>query len=197
MLNRKVLVLNKYWVAVHVCTVRRALMLIYQELARVVAEDFETYTFESWRELSQLKAGQHPRIHTPTFELLLPRVIVLSRYQRCPPRTVKFNRRNIFLRDHYTCQYCGVKPREDDLTIDHVIPRSRGGRTTWENVVLACVRCNTRKGNHLPGECSMTPMRTPHKPAWINTLHPPLDHSDRTFWEKFVDLAYWETRLHE
>ena len=197
MLNRKVLVLNKHWIAVHVCTVRRALMLVYQELARVVADDFEAYTFDTWRELSAMKAGAHPMIHTPGFQLLLPRVIVLSRYQRCPPRTVKFNRRNIFMRDHYTCQYCGEKPREDDLTIDHVIPRSRGGHTTWENVVLACVRCNTKKGSRLASECDMTPRRAPHKPAWINTLQPPPDLSDRTFWEKFVDLAYWETKLRE
>lgn len=197
MLNRKVLVLNKHWVAVHVCTVRRALTLVFQDWARVVTEDYETYDFESWRELSQFKAGSHPMIHTPTFHLMLPRVIVLSRYHRCPPRVVKFNRRNIFVRDNFRCQYCGCVPREDDLTIDHVIPRSRGGRTTWENVVLACTRCNTRKGNHLPNECGMQPQRAPHRPSWLGALHPPLDHDDRSLWQKFIDVAYWETRLHE
>src|SRR5690606_25408476 len=112
MLNRQVLVLNRYWIAVHVCTVRRALTLIFQELARVVDEDYHTYDFESWRELSAFANRSDPVIHTPQFQLLLPQVIVLSQYHRMPPRTVKLNRRNIFLRDQYRCQYCGRRPRE-------------------------------------------------------------------------------------
>jgi 5-methylcytosine-specific restriction endonuclease McrA len=198
MLNQQVLVLNKHWVAVHVCTVRRALTLLFQELARVVTEDMQTYDFESWRELSEFAEGTHPIIHTPNFVMLPPRVIVLSRYQKCPPRTVKFNRRNIFVRDQYTCQYCGATPKEDDLTIDHIIPKSRGGRTIWENVVLACTICNTEKGSRLPAECGMHPRRTPKKPSWIVALHNVhLDADNRSLWQKFVDTAYWETKLYE
>jgi 5-methylcytosine-specific restriction endonuclease McrA len=197
MLNQQVLVLNKHWVAVHICTVRRALTLLFQELARVVTEDMQTYDFESWRELSEYADSHYPRIHTPNFEMLLPRVIVLSRYQKCPPRNVKFNRRNIFIRDRHTCQYCGVKPPEDDLTIDHIIPRSRGGRTVWENVVLACTACNTQKGSRLPVECGMHPLRPPKKPSWVAVLNVHLDDDNRSLWQKFVDTAYWETNLHE
>jgi 5-methylcytosine-specific restriction endonuclease McrA len=130
--------------------------------------------------------------------MLLPRVIVLSRYQKCPPRNVKFNRRNIFIRDHYTCQYCGRTPKEDDLTIDHIIPKSRGGRTVWENVVLACTTCNTAKGSRLPAECNMQPIRIPKRPSWITALHHVhMDEDKRSLWQKFVDTAYWETNLHE
>ena len=198
MLNQQVLVLNKHWVAVHVCTVRRALTLLFQELARVVTEDFETYDFQSWRELSEFADGTHPIIHTPNFQMLLPSVIVLSRYQKCPPRIIRFNRRNIFVRDQHTCQYCGRTPREDDLTIDHIIPKSRGGHTVWENVALACTTCNTKKGDRLPSECGMHPIRTPKKPSWLTTLtsiH--LDEDNRSLWQKFVDTAYWETNLYE
>jgi 5-methylcytosine-specific restriction endonuclease McrA len=198
MLNRQVLVLNRHWVAVHVCTVRRALTLLFQELARVVTADFETYDFQSWRELSAFADGTHPIIHTPNFQMLLPRVIVLSRYQSWPPRLIKFNRGNIFIRDHHTCQYCGRTPREDDLTIDHMIPKSRGGHTVWENVVLACTTCNTKKGNRLPSECGMQPIRAPKKPSWLSTIYSiHLDEDNRSLWQKFVDTAYWETRLHE
>lgn len=198
MLNQQVLVLNKYWVAVHVCTVRRALTLLFQELARVVTDDLQTYDFQSWRELSAFAESRGPLIHTPSFVMIPPRVIVLSRYHKCPPRHVKFNRRNIFLRDHHSCQYCGVHPPDDELTIDHVIPRSRGGRTTWENVVLACTRCNMRKGDRLPSECGMHPLRPPHRPAWFTTLqHVQLDDENRSLWQKFVDTAYWETNLKE
>ena len=194
-----VLVLNRNWTAIHVCSIQRAIGLLVQDLAQVVTEDYQTYDFDSWRELSAMKARfeDHPMIHTPSFQLMLPRVIVLARYQRCPPRTVKFNRRNIFLRDQYTCQYCGCTPREDDLTIDHVTPRSRGGLTSWENVVLACTRCNTKKGNHMPEECGMVPVRPPRRPAWIHALHTPIDHDDRSIWQKFIDVAYWETNLRE
>ncbi len=198
MLNRQVLVLNRHWVAVHVCSVRRALTLVFQELARVVTEDFETHDFESWRELSQYARQAHPLIHTPCFPLLLPQVIVLSRYQRVPPRNVKFNRRNIFLRDQNQCQYCGCRPREDDLTIDHVVPKSRGGQTAWENIVLACTACNARKGSRLPAECAMTPLRAPKKPPWTITLrHLRIDEDHLTLWQKFLDSAYWEAKLHE
>lgn len=196
LLDQQVLVLNKYWVAVHICSVRRALTLLFQEMARVVTEDMQTYDFASWRELSQVADGNHPLIHTPQFQMLLPKVIVLSRYHKCPPRIVKFNRRNIFMRDRHTCQYCGVQPDDDDLTIDHVIPRSRGGKTTWENIVLACTDCNARKGDRLPSECGMHPLRPPKKPSWIATLHGfHMTEDNRSLWQKFVDTAYWETRL--
>ena len=198
MLNQQVLVLNKHWVAVHVCTVRRAVTLLFQEMAKVVTEDLQTYDFESWRELSEFADGHHPLIHTSTFQMLLPQVIVLLGYQKCPPRTVKFNRRNIFLRDRYTCQYCGATPQESELTIDHIIPRSRGGRTVWENVVLACTVCNTQKGSRLPAECGMVPKRVPKRPSWIAALHSVhLNADNRSLWQKFIDTAYWETNLKE
>ena len=196
MLNRQVLVLNKYWMAVHICTVRRALTLLYQELARVVDENYQTYSFESWRELSAFMHGSGPVIHTPGFEMLLPQVIVLSRYYRNPPQRVKFNRRNIFLRDQHTCQYCGKRPKDDDMTIDHVLARSRGGHTIWENVVLACTPCNIQKGNHLPEECGLTLRKAPKKPSWLALQFKPAP-DNRDFWQKFIDTAYWETNLRE
>ena len=197
MLNRQVLVLNKYWVAVHVCTARRAVGLVFQELARIVTEDFQTYDFESWRELSAYARQADPIIHTPTFQMMLPQVIVLSHYHHYPPRTVRFNRRNIFLRDEYTCQYCGCKPRKGELSIDHVIPISRGGKTDWGNVVLACTRCNTLKGNRLSEECGMFPSKLPRKPSWIASFQPTMDDGDHTLWQKFIDTAYWDSTLHQ
>jgi 5-methylcytosine-specific restriction endonuclease McrA len=198
MLDRQVLVLNRRWRAIHFCSVRRALTLVFQELARVVSDDFQTYDFESWRELSQFANGASHLIHTPAFQLLLPQVIVLMQYQSVPPHTVRFNRRNIFLRDRYTCQYCGRKPAHEELTIDHVVPRSRGGRTVWENVVLACSHCNNVKSHHLPGECSMRLSRLPKKPHWtLVHCNIRIDDDNRSLWQKFIDTAYWETNLKE
>lgn len=196
-INRPVLVLNRHWGAVHICTVRRALSLVYQELARFVTEDYETYDFESWRELSQYGQAHTDMIRTPSYQIRVPQVIVLGRYQHTPPRTVRFNRRNIYIRDGNRCQYCGCNPSRDDMTIDHVIPRSRGGKSTWENVLLACTKCNTKKGDRLIHECNMIPLSQPKKPTWMATLRILPNPEDRSVWERFVDKAYWETNLQE
>lgn len=196
-IERPVLVLNRHWLAVHVCTVRRAVSLVYQSLARIVTEDYQTYDFESWRELSAAAREQELLIRTPNYQLCVPKVIVLGRYNNSPPRKVRFNRRNIFLRDDYQCQYCGAHPKRDDLTIDHVIPRSRGGRSTWENVVLACTKCNTKKGDRLLNECGMTPLNKPKRPSWLSTLKIIPGPNERDTWERFVDSAYWETSLRD
>lgn len=192
-----VLVLNKRWLAVHICTVKRAISLLYQRLALVVTEEYEVYDFDSWLSLSQFARNNEPMIRTPQFEMRAPKVIVLGHYQNSPPRTVRFNRRNIFQRDNHQCQYCGVKPPREELTIDHVNPRSRGGKSTWENVVVACVRCNTRKGNRLTTECGMTPRTKPRRPNWLATVRFAPNSTDRTVWEQFIDKAYWEVDLIE
>ncbi len=199
MLNQGVLVLNRNWTAIHVCSLRRALVLLFQDLAKVVTEDYQTYDFNSWRELSQhVSIEGNNVIRTPTFHLLVPEVILLVAYHRMPPRFVKFNRRNIYLRDRYTCQYCGRRPPREDLTIDHIIPRSRGGRSTWDNVVLACLRCNVAKGNRTPGEAGVNLQRPPKRPHWMATLrHTLRGGPERPLWQKFVDAAYWNVVLEE
>lgn len=197
LLLRHVLVLNRNWTAIQLCTVRRALGLLYSDLAQVVTEDYGTHTFDSWLELSQY--AQTDIIRTPTRKVAAPQVIKLNRYQGFPPRKVRLSRRNIYLRDQMRCQYCGRKPPHDELTIDHVAPRSRGGKTTWANVALACVRCNTRKGDRLPEEAGMRLARAPSRPHWLacaGTWPPTVDH--RTpLWQKFIDAAYWNVPLKE
>jgi 5-methylcytosine-specific restriction endonuclease McrA len=195
-LDKSVLVLNRHWLAIHFCNVKRALCLVYSDLARIVDDSYQTHDFESWCELSE--AARHPeKIHTPGMSMLVPQVIVLTRYACRPPQQVKFSRRNIYLRDHNTCQYCGSTPPRSELTIDHVIPRSRGGRTTWENVVLACTRCNTKKGSRLPQECKMHPKNPPMRPKWPLFSQRALGERPRSIWQKFVDSAYWNALLQE
>ena len=194
LLNESVLVLNRHWVAVHVTTVRRSLVLLYGNHARVVAEDFSVHDFSSWRELSA--ASQTLRaITTPSFRIAVPEVIMLSSFSKYPPRQVKFSRRNIYMRDNYTCQYCGCVPPRDELTVDHIVPRSRGGRSTWDNVVLACMKCNMKKGDRLPHEIGMTLRTQPKKPHWLacSNFHVPPGSS--SLWQKFIDNAYWNAPL--
>jgi 5-methylcytosine-specific restriction endonuclease McrA len=130
-------------------------------------------------------------VRSPGFEMRLPSVVSLKTYVK-PSRTPAFTRFNVFLRDRFTCQYCGS---HEDLTFDHVIPRSRGGLTTWENVVTACSCCNLRKGDKMPKDAGMTPMQRAYAPS-VNDLH----SNGRLFppnylHESWMDYLYWDTEL--
>jgi len=196
-LSDKVLVLNRSWVAVNVATVRRALTLVYQEVARIVAsEDYSTYDFEGWIEASQeAKAGR--RIYAATCSFCVPEVIVLNTFNGRFTKEVRFSRRNIFERDENTCQYCGRKRDRSELTLDHVTPRSRGGTSTWGNIVLACIKCNMRKGDRLPGELGMRLLRRPVKPHWATRVGVKLGRAYKPSWERFLEEAYWDVELRE
>jgi len=198
-LGQNVLVLNRHWMVIHVTTLKRALCLLFQDLARVVDDECNTYDFASWRELGEMAAmGEgDPRISTPSFSLLVPEVIQLVHYQRLPPRRVKFSRRNIFLRDGHQCQYCGCRPSTADLTIDHVLPKAQGGRSTWDNVVLACMKCNTRKGNRTPEQAGMILSTVPKRPNWLACTLLGNNGAIKPIWTRFIDDAYWNVQLKE
>ena len=130
-------------------------------------------------------------VSSPSFSMRLPSVVCLKTYVQ-PSRNPAFTRFNVFLRDRFECQYCGA---HDDLTFDHVIPRHRGGATTWENVVAACSPCNLRKGDRLPREVEMWPRQAPFAPS-LSDLH----RNGRLFppnylHESWMDYLYWDTEL--
>lgn len=133
-------------------------------------------------------------VHSPRISMRLPSVIALKEYIPATRRPA-FTRFNVFLRDSFECQYCGQGQPTQDLTFDHVIPRSRGGRTTWDNVVTACGPCNLRKGNRLPREIRMFPRQTPRQPtSWE------LQDNGRSFppnylHESWRDYLYWDSEL--
>lgn len=168
-LELPVLVLNRNWQAIHTCSVRRALHLLcldHAEIVQIDGEDrFQSHDLGSWLEYSTGWDGSE-LIHSVTVTLRVPKIIVLLRYDKLPRLEVKFTRRNVFLRDGFTCQYCTKEFSEGHLNLDHVMPRDKGGRTTWENIVTSCVRCNTRKANKLPAEVGMHPLRPPLAPRW-------------------------------
>jgi len=197
MIDGQVLVLNRSWVAVNVASVRRALSLLYQDMARAVhPNDYSLYDFEDWCELSKVETeGRY--IQTPQLNVRVPEVILLNAFNGFFHKDIRFSRRNIFERDKNTCQYCGAKLARAELTIDHVIPRSRGGRDSWTNLVLACVKCNVKKGNRIPAEASMPLIRNPVKPNWLPTLGARMPRSRLGSWQRFLDAAYWDAELRE
>ena len=197
-LGMSVLVLNRSFVAVQVTNVRRAIALLFRELAEVVHIEegqFAAYSFDSWRELSALRssfrAPEQDWIRAVGFDLQAPRVIRLMRCDRGPRQGLRFNRRNIFARDENVCQYCGRHFPTSELSLDHVMPRSRGGDTSWENIVCACVACNVRKGGRTPHEARMNLIRSPTKPRRSPLLAIKLGNPKYASWKSFVDNAYW------
>jgi 5-methylcytosine-specific restriction endonuclease McrA len=191
-LKHPTLVLNRNWQPVNVATVARSLVLLWNESARVVdPADYRLYTWADWSELRPREGEQF--IQAVRLRLRVPEVIVLAEYDRLPTAAVSFSRRNVFKRDHWSCQYCGCQPGGEELTIDHVIPRSHGGTSTWENCVLACIGCNKRKADRTPHQAGMRLRKVPVRPTWK-----PIYARDSVrieSWSKFISETYWNVPL--
>ena len=194
MLDGHVLVLNRVFQAVQITSVRRAFTLLYKGQVRAVDSEYRTYDFVNWADIPVQPTDNYVR--TPNRIIKIPHVVQLLAFDRLPRQEVKFSRGNIYLRDGNRCQYRGRKFASSELSLDHVVPISRGGKSTWENVVCACLPCNVRKGNKLLSECDhhVKLIRQPVRPKW----HPLHRLQGRTFpdiWKNFLDEAYWNVEL--
>ena len=197
-LNGDTLVLNRSWMAVQVCSVKRAINLLYQGYAKVInTDDYIAYNFDDWKDVSQqmVEVDASELISSPTLQIKIPRVIVLTFYDKLPKRQVRFSRKNIFERDKWQCQYCGKKPNKSDLNLDHVTPRARGGKTTWDNIVASCFTCNGKKGSKTLEQLGWKLRANPQKPKWHPTISVPLSLVPHKEWVNFLDVAYWNTTL--
>lgn len=192
-LDQLTMVLDEGWLAIHTVSVRHALRLLSTGAARgVVPESSMTLDFDSW--MDQDVAPSEDAIQSVRKSVRIPEVIVLTRYRGVPVRTPSFSRRNLIRRDRHQCQYCGLRPGMHELSIDHVMPRSRGGRSTWENCVLACRRCNRKKRNRTPNQAGMMLLREPRAPRWSPFVEVPKTHL-RPSWERFVDAKVWQSAI--
>jgi len=188
-LARETLVLNRAWLAIASTPVRNALRLLYSEAAMVVQPDtYEVHGFESWSQLP-VPEGEGS-ITTVRLQLRIPEVIVLNAYSGVPRQAHPFTRRNLIRRDRATCQYCGKQPGQAQLSVDHVVPRSKGGATSWENCVLACLRCNHRKGNKLASEAGMILLQEPKPPAWSPIFDAAAPERPAA-WRRFIGEQSW------
>ncbi|CAN5678603.1 HNH endonuclease [soil metagenome] len=207
-LSHNVLVLNKHYQAIRVINVRRAFSLLCRELAEVIHIETDATSgksqwlnlnFSDWQQLSELKAEFEPDefdwIHTVRFQIAVPRIIRLLGYDKLPRQDVKFNRRNIYARDSSRCQYCGKKYPTTELSLDHVKPKSQGGRSTWDNIVCCCIKCNVKKGGRTPEQAHMHLITKPVKPKRSPVINIRLADERYHSWKQFLDTAYWTVEL--
>ena len=196
MLTSSVLVLNRTFFPIHITTLKRAFCMLYSGIAKAVDGQYQTFDFESW---SQLSAAIHDETIGVVGRIIrIPRVVVLTAYDKLPQRHIRFSRLNILIRDRHTCQYCGLRLARLQLNLDHVIPRSRGGQTTWENVVASCHICNRRKGGRVPEEAGLTLIRRPFRPKVAPFLDGSLGPIKYEEWRPFfniIDYSYWNVEL--
>jgi len=148
-MSKKVLVLNQDYSALTICSVEKAFILVYLQKAELVSE------------------SQTHRLRSIAAAFPMPSIIRLHRYVHLPYKGVILTRQNIFKRDGHRCQYCGL---HEDLTLDHVMPKSRGGKSSWDNLVAACRRCNAKKGDYTPEEAQMALRQKPYRPSFIMFL---------------------------
>ena len=195
MLNTHVLVLNRSYQPVHVTSVRRAFGLLYQGVAKAIDEQYRLYEFADWAALS---TAEHDHISTVSRTIRVPRVVVLSAFDHLPRGKVRFSRLNIYARDKDTCQYCGQQLNRSELNLDHVVPRSQGGKTSWENVVCSCVPCNLKKGGRTPEQAGLKLLNKPTRPRWTPFFRGAAKRPTYREWLPFLSLAdasYWNVEL--
>jgi 5-methylcytosine-specific restriction endonuclease McrA len=196
--STKVLVLNKNWRPLATVTLQDAIIKLTSTYengtpkARIIEpESYQTFTWADWSEL-KLQATDE-RIASANAFFKIPEVIVLTKYEKLPRPRAHFSRRTLYKRDRMTCMYCGLQPGSEELTIDHVKPKSHGGLTTWENCVIACVDCNRKKANRTPQQAGMELRTVPKKPSAdffrFDTLRPVKS------WEQFLGTAFWNVEL--
>jgi len=166
-----VLVLNATFEPLHVVSLRRAIVLLLKDKAEILE-------------------ATESRIRSAGFSMPTPLVIRLVYYVRVPHRiSIPLTRRTVMMRDNYTCQYCGVRPPKNEMTIDHIIPRVRGGQTTWENVVCACRSCNLRKGSKSLAQSKMRLCKKPARPKYVAMVFLSDASSPHDVWRKYISTV--------
>jgi hypothetical protein len=193
-LTKNVLVLNKSYLAIKVIDVRTAICILYKNQAKIVDDYYRTYTLDEWK-IQSLMLSINPAefqkykyiVSSPSVSIVIPKVIILNKDTKyiAELKTVRYSRKNILTRDEYTCQYCGHR-KKDEMTLDHVIPRSKGGDNSFTNLVTCCKDCNLKKGNKTIKEVGMKLLKQPETPKWKSFIGKSFNQVMDKYWENFL-----------
>lgn len=182
------LVLNKNWVPIAIVEWKKAMSYLYKNEVHALDRDFIAYAYNDWVDFSIKNAEDYAKVHTVRYAIAIPEIIVLTKFDRLPDREIKFHRENVFHRDKFRCQYCGITFPTSQLTIDHIIPKGVGGKSNWNNVCAACKPCNNFKAMRTPEQAGMKLIHKPVKPNWLS---PMTNMRGRAYicksWTKFMD----------
>jgi 5-methylcytosine-specific restriction endonuclease McrA len=185
------LILNRSFLPIGIESARNAILAFYKGRAHAVDPQYRSYTWDEWVEntntiLESSEEGEYAVIHTPRFAFVVPYVFRLIDHDQAPQEwKIKFSRYHILIRDGFTCQYCAVKLPRHELTIDHIVPRSKGGGTTWENCVAACRTCNRNKADRTPEEANLVLLK--NSPSRMQyDLRALLRHKKNKQWANFI-----------
>lgn len=178
-----VLIINASWVPIHLVTWEKAVSLIYNGKVKCIDSDWVSYEKEDWLELSKHTKDFYV-MRSPSVSIALPEVASLKSYRKLrKEKGVKFSRQNILTRDGNRCAFCGGIFPTKDLTLDHLKAKSKGGATSWDNILTACRSCNQKKGDKTPEEAGMTPLFLPKKPEWSGGHN----FKEMPSWARFMD----------
>ena len=192
-LKHRILVLNRLWQPVNIVGVERGFSLLLQGHAKVIYTGDQSCRMmdaEAWlaHSMEDEPSETEAYVQTVRIRIRVPKVLLLGSYDQLPVQEVKFTRENLFERDNYRCQYCGDTFHPSQLNMDHVIPRDRGGRTSWENIVTSCIKCNSRKANRLPHEAGMHLIKKPERPRWRPFVSTLIGQDYDSDWDYFLNI---------
>lgn len=186
------LVLNRSYIPVSVAHNHKAMSLLYSDSAHSLDENFASYNWNDWLQFSILPTtldNGYNFINTIDHKIAIPDTIVLRHFDSLPKRDVKYSRQTVFQRDGFMCLYCGKIFKSNELTIDHIIPKSKGGKSTWDNTCACCSSCNRKKANKSLKESGMHLVKMPTEPRWISPMNRIASLSDiRPAWKHFLKM---------
>lgn len=192
-LQESVLILNKYFLAIQVTDVKESICHLVTGKAKAVDLEYRTYNFKEWQEYTKIADEETAKLYSglvrsPSITIFSPQVIIIPDCEFNNPkiRVVSYSRKSVYERDKFTCQYCRKKVNRSALTLDHVVPKSKGGLTTWTNIVTACVSCNNKKRDQLLSELGWR-LDPPKAPTWRSHIGVPFQQNKKQFWERFLE----------
>lgn len=195
LLQELVLTLNKDYLATAVISARDAITALVSGKVSVITESYELYSFEEWTKITKyfeqdedLYSKYPGIIRSPSIELFVPQVVIFKESEYTSPRIVniRFSRRSILQRDHNKCQYCGINLRQNEASLDHIIPKSKGGTNSWKNLVTACIYCNAKKGDKLLSDIGWKLLQEPTEPKWKSHIGTPFNLVKKNYWNNFL-----------
>lgn len=181
------LILDKNYQPIKILTGKDAIVLLFTDKAYVLDSSYTKYSLDEWIEYSEnISDEELPTIRSTNFNFIVPEVMILPHYTRkhTHNRKMKYSRPSVFKRDKYTCQYCGKTYKKNELTVDHIVPRAQGGKSSWMNITTACKPCNSKKADKTLEESGMKLLNQPRVPTWKDTLENIPD--GKSMWSNFL-----------